>query len=200
MMYLTQHKNGLISLMPVTTGTSTATLESIVGKPIFEYTLPMYLASEYAPYVDYTIILRQDLSEADIQIIHQRIIEAQSEPSLQKKYKKTNNLIADIDKLFPQFASMDALVDDILSRVDDLNGTIYYCPSIAFAEELTETLNKRVGDKFPARSYHSDDRYSDAFECFRKKEIAQIVTIDMLNEAIHLPHINNAILLRKTDS
>jgi len=61
-----------------------------------------------------------------------------------QKQKKMHSIVRDIDNFFVQFNSMETLVDDIMMRVDDLSGTIYFCPSIEFAENLTTTLNKKL--------------------------------------------------------
>lgn len=198
--YLIPHENWLLPLMPVTTWTSTIQLEKLVGAPIFEYGLAMYLASEYAPYVEYNMIFRSDLSQWDIEAIHEAILTQQSEKNILTRSKKIKGIADDIDKLFAQFDSMGDLFDDIYNRLEDLSGTIYFCPSIEFAEQLTQTINEKMWDTYHARSYHSDDRYSDAFKQFRKWELAQIVVIDMLNESVHPGNVNNIILLRKTDS
>lgn len=74
--YLKSDENGRKALVITTTATPTSELKRIVGEPVFEYSLSEYLASEYAPQVEYRMITHPSVTAETIDALKVEIEQA----------------------------------------------------------------------------------------------------------------------------
>lgn len=144
-------------ILPVT-ATPTNLTEDLFGSPRFRYGLAEYLASEYSPEVDYTIVTSDAASPEILSSIHTKIEAAKYIESITEKKREIRSIIREFEDILAKFSSADTFATDILTRLPNEDGgideTIIFAGSISEADDIVRALNQKANSNI-AEAYHS---------------------------------------------
>lgn len=193
-------------IIPITATPSNVTTE-LFGEPIFQFSLPEYLASSYSPQVKYKLITNVTTSREHTSAINAQIERARWITDISVKKQALKDIEEQFDAMMVEYPETDSLVRDILDRIGYGNGhnipwpTIIFASSIEEADTIAKSLNTQT-QKNIALAYHSGIRSNNALSRLadKKDDTQFVVAIDKLNESIDLPVVENIVFWRGTDS
>lgn len=153
--------NGRNGVRPIILGL-TATPDNITkenfGEPFFRFGLAEYLASEYAPGVNYNIVASSAANKNEVENLKERIDEAKNIEDYDKKKEFLKIIEEEFDRLMAKVPSVEALCKDILEKVIDggekPQKTIIFANSIKEADNIAKALNGITRVEY-TKSYHS---------------------------------------------
>jgi hypothetical protein len=192
-------------IIAITATPSNITTE-LFGDPIFQFGLAAYLASPYSPRVEYKLITSTTASPEEITSLSRRIDSAKSITDIPEKKRTIREIEEQFDALMAKYPDTESLVWDILHRIttEDPSGriwpTIVFVSSIDEADRVTRTINTRTGSDI-ALAYHSGSRTNDALGRLADPSDSTrfVIAVDMLNESIDLPTVENIVFWRGTN-
>lgn len=91
---------------------------------------------------------------------------------------------------------------DLIERIENLDKTIIFCPSIEVVDQVTELINWYTGDDTTAIAFHSkiDEIDKDILQKYTSGQSKVIIAVGKLNEGIDMPETKNVVFWRETDS
>ncbi|MGE6515298.1 DUF3427 domain-containing protein [Lysinibacillus sphaericus] len=120
------------------------------------------------------------------------------------EYEKDGELIDDTSKL--QFLVSDERVKHIIEKInyygysgEKVRGLIF-CRSKEETHALSTALNLRGLKTMALTGDHSQAEREDAIKKLERSELEYILTVDIFNEGIDIPYLNQIIMLRQTQS
>lgn len=154
-----------------------AKLSYIFGEPIYELELAEAISRNLLVDVEYHLMLNElsdldDISEAD------------------------NMSVTDFNKCFFAPKSDEKIAEIIMARKEDGHNMLVYCRSIDHANAMRRLLPGSM----VVHSGLSRCKNNKALWLFRKKKIQILISVDMLNEGIDVPHADMIVFLRSTVS
>ncbi len=190
----------------VITATPSNITTELFGEPIFQFGLAEYLASPYSPRVEYKLITSTTASPDEITSLSRRIESAKSITDIPEKKRTIREIAEQFDALMAEYPDTESLVWDILHRIttEDPSGgiwpTIVFVSSIAEADRVARTINTQTGSDI-ALAYHSGSRTNNALTRLANPSDSTrfVIAVDMLNESIDLPTVENIVFWRGTD-
>ena len=204
--FSTKWKDGNPPHIIVITATPSNITTELFGDPIFQFGLAEYLASPYSPRVEYKLITSTTASPDEITSLSRRIESTKSITDIPEKKRTIREIAEQFDALMAEYPDTESLVWDILHRItiEDPSGriwpTIVFVSSIAEADRVARTINTQTGSDI-ALAYHSGSKGNDALGRLANPDdsIQFVIAVDMLNESIDLPTVENIVFWRGTD-
>ena len=90
----------------------------------------------------------------------------------------------------------EKIIDIVSGYIKPDSTTVFFCRNIAHAERIA----KLIPEAETIHSELSDKKIAERLDAFRKGELRIITVVDMLNEGIDIPRIDNLVFLRPTKS
>jgi superfamily II DNA or RNA helicase len=191
-------------IIAITATPSNITTE-LFGEPIFQFGLAEYLASPYSPRVEYRLITSTTANPDEIVSLSRRIESAKSITDIPEKKRTIREIEEQFDALMAEYPDTESLVWDILHRIttEDPSGgiwpTIVFVSSIDEADRVARTINTQTGSDITL-AYHSGSKGNDALGRLANPDDSTrfVIAVDMLNESIDLPTVENIVFWRGT--
>lgn len=154
-----------------------AKLSCIFGEPIYELELAEAISRNLLVDVEYHLMLNE-LSDLD-------------------EISEADNLsVSNFNKCFFVPKSDKEIAEIIMARKEDGHNMLVYCRSIDHANAMRRLLPGSM----VVHSGLSHRKNNKALRLFRKKKRQILISVDMLNEGIDVPHADMIVFLRSTAS
>jgi superfamily II DNA or RNA helicase len=170
------------------TATPTEELKKLVGKEIVDFSLPRFLASKYAPKVEYSVVTNTEINEEKIEELQNHIKYIKNIPSIQEKKDRIKLLEDGINTSLTHsdFENDTVIIKDLSNRIPNLETekTILFAPSIKKANQIASKLNQVSNQNNIAVAYHSESKEKNVIETFSKQNSSPkiLVVVNKLNE------------------
>jgi superfamily II DNA or RNA helicase len=204
--FYTPDKDGKYPLVLLMTATPNKILH-LVENPLVEFGLPERIMSEYSPEVKYTLITNSNATKEDIDRLDAEIERISQIEDIKEKKKQIKILKegedgnGGINAMLKRYNSNEDLVAHLLDKLESLDHTIIFCPSIEIVEQVVRLINDRKGND-TAQAFHSkiDEMDSEILQKYTSGQCKVIVAVGKLNEGIDMPQTKNVVFWRETDS
>ncbi len=205
--YYKPDENGVYPLVILMSATPDRILH-LTGDPLVQFGLPEWIAHEDSPDVNYHLVTNNNITSDDIQRVNEEIVRISQITDIKEKKRQIKLLkegedgIGGINAMLRRYNSNDELVLDLLERVENLDHTIIFCPSIEVVDQVTALINHYTGDENTALAFHSkiDEADADILNKYNSGESKVIVAVGKLNEGIDMQQTNNVVFWRETES
>ena len=203
-------RNGNSPLIIPVTATPSNLTTKLFGDPVYTFWLWEYLASGFAPAVEYNLVTGTNATvkeveemRAEVELLKWEIDPIRKSIWLAHLTDRFNNLIIPAEDLFSKenivwFATdivkKISYIEDSLTKVDP---TVIFTNSIKSANDLVEQLQKYFIEDNYVLAYHSGTK-NHWLQMLRDWYCKILVVVDKLNESVDLPIVQNIILARNT--
>jgi superfamily II DNA or RNA helicase len=188
------------------TATPTEELKKLIWNEIVDFSLPLFLASKYAPKVEYRVVTNTEINEEKIQEFQNHIKNIKNITTIQEKKDRIKLLETEINTSLTHwdFETDNVIIKDLINRIPNLKTekTILFAPSIKKANQITSKLNQVSNQDQIATAYHSASKEKNIIETFSKQNSSTkiLVVVNKLNEWVDMPFVDNVIFMRGTSS
>jgi hypothetical protein len=193
-------------ILPIT-ATPTNVTKELFWDPVYHFGIGEYLASGYAPKVEYHIVTSFHTDKWAIVELVGTIRKAKEATDFEEKERLVKEARAMFDALMAKDVSVEKFARDIIERLPkEKNGTktlwetIIFASSIYEADNIARALEEEAHILWYAIAYHSKNDKIDALERLVNPNdpCRIVVAVDKLNESIDLPIVSNIVFYRYT--
>jgi hypothetical protein len=201
-------RNGWSPLILPITATPTDVTKELFGDSVFTFGIWEYLASGYAPNVEYHVITWVHWTAEEVKELVSMIRRAKEEQDFEIKEVLVKEARELFDVLIAQDVWIESFAWDIIDRLkekkvdgtEEMKETIIFARSIHDADMIAREMNGKVWIQWFALAYHSQNDDNNALSRLTDPHnpCRVIVAVDKLNESIDLPVVRNIVFYRYT--